>query len=276
MSVNDLVEVMGWCEEEGWNIGKKDAAIYHRIDPKGHLLFFKNGDPIGAISIIRHTKNFMTLGPFIVKKECRYQGYGTQIWQSAMALIENNPTITLHAVPLQIPRYQKQGFESQYTNQGWTLPSDLSREKELSEIQQITPEWLPAIIHYDKTIFGISRKKLLTEVLKLPYVYSVLLDNGGQVTGFGLIRPCVDSYRVGPLFADTLEQAKQIFAYLIKMVDGDKIIIDIPRKNPFSTLFVEYFKLNPISQGETSTMLKGEAIEQNSDKNYGVFSLEIG
>ncbi|MBX9704429.1 MAG: GNAT family N-acetyltransferase, partial [Silvanigrellaceae bacterium] len=218
-----------------------------------------------------------TLGPFIVKKEYRNQGYGTQIWQSAMALIQDNPTIILHAVPLQIPRYQKQGFESQYINQGWTLRNTLSREKEpFTEAQSITPEWLPAVIHYDKTIFGASRKKLLTEVLKLSCVHSVLLDNEGQVTGFGLIRPCRDGYRVGPLFADTPEQAKQIFSYLIKMVDEDKIIVDIPQKNPFSNLFVEYFGLKAISEGETNAMLKGENIEQNFDKNYGVFSLEIG
>lgn len=276
MSVDDLVSVIGWCEEEGWNIEKKDALIYHRIDPKGHLLFLKDGNPIGAISVIRHTKKFLTLGPFIVKKEYRHQGYGAQIWQTAMELIQNNSNISLHAVPLQIQRYKNQGFKSQYANQGWTMTSALSLKKEIVDAQSITPEWLPTIVYYDKSVFGVSRKKLLKEVFKLPYIHGVLLNNNSQITGFGFIRPCADGFRVGPLFADTLEQAKEIFSYLIAGTDQKEIIIDIPTKNPFSILFAEYFLLTPITCGETNTMLKGDAFEQNLNKNFGAFSLEIG
>lgn len=281
----DLIEVMGWCREEGWNVGSYDASIYHRFDPKGHFLFLVNDRPIGAISIIRHSKNFFTIGPFIVKKEYRSQGYGAQIWQKAMKIVEqknSNYTMALYSVPTQVGRYQKEGFNTEFANQGWQLLKTHESPRtvpSLSECLPIGEDIIPDVSRYDQAIFSVSRTKLLQEVLKLSRVSGIFLKNEKQITGFGIIRPCNNGCRVGPLFADTVENAKKLFLCLFETIDEGKIIIDIPKQNKYAILFAEYFGLTPLSQGETFTMFKGEVPEpliKNIDKNYGVFSLEIG
>lgn len=283
MDERDLNMVFSWCKEEGWNVGVHDPSLYYRLDPKGHMLFLKNDEPVGAISIIKHRNDFFTLGPFIVKKEYRSLGYGTKIWQQAMKTIEKNiqaATIALYSIPTQVDRYQKLGFKPALNTQGWQMKNQpLTQKKIGSECEIITPDRISAISLYDESIFAVSRKTLLSDLITLSSVTGFMLKDENGVTGFGIIRPCVDGYRVGPLFANAAENAKKLFLRLLEAVGEEKIVIDMPSDNKNAIMFAQYFSLTPIFNGDTNIMFKGEPPEnflKNIDKHYGVFSLEIG
>lgn len=281
MDLDDLKLVMGWCKEEGWNVGQNDASIYYSIAPRGHMLFLKNDLPIGAISIFRHSKDFFTLGPFIVKKGYRSKGYGTKIWQKAMMLMQQeleSATIALYSVPDQVGRYEKSGFHKKYNIQTWKMNNTLSNTQVDSECQLINNDNLSAVSLYDQSIFSASRKALLSKVIKLPSATGFMLKEEQKIVGFGIIRPLIKAYRVGPLFADTPENAKKLFSKLLTAVGEVKIILDMPACNRNALLFASYFGLKNISKSNTHAMFKGEIGEsfKNIDKHYGVFSLEIG
>lgn len=281
MDLNDLMMVLGWCKSEGWNVGQYDAEIYYKAAPHAHMLFLLNEEPIGAISIVKYSDSFFTLGPFIVKKEHRRKGYGSQIWHTAIETVDNMATTALFSVPAQVSRYRESGFESKFLVQRWELfSSPINYKKTTSACQLIEPVNLLEVSVYDQSIFGSSRYKLLKKLIKTPYIQSFFLKQENEVCGFGIIRPCsLKGFRVGPLFANTAENAKELFSKLIDVIDLKEIIIDIPSSNQYANLFAEYFNLSPVSENDTEAMFRGDLPEkflENIDKNYAIFSLEIG
>jgi GNAT superfamily N-acetyltransferase len=288
MEKKDLEMVMIWCKEEGWNVGKYDAHFYYLLDSTGHFLFLLDNQPVGAISVIQYSSQFLAIGPFIVKKEYRNKGYGTQIWHHAMELLEKNSgaTSVLYSVPAQISRYEKSGFKQDYYNQRWqkkltaNIDSDSVEVKEAEGIKYLDSNMLESVINYDQIIFSVSREKLLSMMIKSQNVTGfVSTGDKGEITGFGLVRPCIEGYRVGPLYADTIKNAQDLFSFLLKTVDNSTVFIDAPTSNPYLESFAQYFNLDRVSEADTVAMFKGEvprSLRENSHKNYAIYSLEIG
>ncbi len=282
MTPDDLNLVVDWCKEEGWNIGLYDFHMYYKLTLRGHLMFLYENEPIGAISIIQHSDDFLTIGPFIVKNGYRGKGYGSQIWQQAIALIEQeNYTVSLYSVPAQVDFYQKRGFQTKFKNKRWELfhENQTLIKEEAAPCEDFSSDNLLSVSQYDQSIFSISRQKIFEELLKISAVKGFVLKNEGLITGFGLIRPCVKGWRVGPLFANTPESAKIIFTKLLSVVSDEKIIIDVPSANKFAQVFAEYFNLTAVSADDTEAMFTGNEPKQlleHINENYGVFSLEIG
>ncbi|BBB15137.1 GCN5-related N-acetyltransferase [Candidatus Rickettsiella viridis] len=286
MTEKDLEMVMGWCKEEKWNIGKYDASFYHKLDPKGHFLLLENGQPVGAISIIRYSSQLFTIGPFIVKKEYRNKGYGAEIWQYAMRVLEKNPDATayLHAVPPQIPRYARSGFKESFHIQRWQKTStenSVANKDAINEgIKNLNTVSSESIIEYDQSIFSVSRKKLLTEFMQCQHVAGFAsTDDSGKVTGLGIIRPCIEGFRVGPLYADHIENAQKLFRVLLGAVNNSTVFLDAPSHNPYIESFTQHFNLNRVPEADTVAMFKGDvppSLLENKHKNYAICSLEIG
>lgn len=282
MSLDDLSMVLGWCKEEGWNVGRYDAEVYYNSSPGSHMLFLLNEEPIGAISLVQYSKDFFTLGPFIVKAEYRQKGFGAQIWQYTMDSVEKNSTIALYGVPAQVERYKKSGFESQFLAKRWEFVNKTSQALSPSFIpscQLLTEESIPDVSVYDQRIFGVSRQRWLENLIKIPAITGFFIRKDDVICGFGVIRPCVKGFRVGPLFADQAEHAKELFLKLIEIIGENQVIIDIPESNPYAKAFAEYFNLKGVSENDTQAMFRGDPPQEflaNIDKNYGVFSLEVG
>lgn len=283
MEEKDLEMVMNWCKEEGWNIGQFDASAYHALDPQGHFLFLLNKQPIGAISIVKYSPKLFAIGPFIVKKEYRHKGYGKQIWQHAINLLEENKDYTagLYSVPIQISRYANSEFKESFQVQRWqknNIKNTSNLEKIEEGLQPINECSIELMLEYDQSLFSASRKKLFTKFIENPCIVGFLsTDNQGKVNGFGLIRPCIEGYRIGPLYADDFENAQKLFLTLLHKVNNTSVFIDAPANNPRIKSFTDYFGLDRISEADTMAMVRGEMPAQNNNyKKYAICSLEVG
>jgi GNAT superfamily N-acetyltransferase len=284
MEEKDLEMVMNWCKEEEWNVGQYDAAAYYTLDPKGHFLFLLDEQPVGAISIVRYSPHLLAIGPFIVKKEYRNKGYGAQIWQYAIELLEKNnkATACLYSVPAQISRYAGSGFKEGFHIQRWqSFIKKISNLDETTEnLKQLNSISIESIIEYDQSIFSVSRKKLLTKFIQNEHIVGFAsTDDNRKITGFGLIRPCIQGYRIGPLYANHIENAQKLFKTLLDKVNNCTVFIDAPSYNPYIEIFTSYFNLDRVSEADTVAMFRGEApisLSTNNHKNYAICSLEVG
>lgn len=280
MKEDELAMVMSWAEDEGWNPGKYDYQSYYALDKRNLLLMFLNEEPIGSISIVKYSSQFAFIGLFIVKKKYRNQGYGTKLWEAAMELLEQYSSVALYAVPKQVRRYQKSGFSAQYFNSRWNL--NASKAEDVSTF--ITNQQDPQVIYnkmleYDCKLWGGQRSLFLDKVLTQEQSYAFVTFNQttGKVNGYGVIRPCIKGYRIGPLYAHDLEDAKILARVLMAQVPNEsKVIFDIPEKNRFSHVFAEYFGLERAPGIDTFVMIKGEDYDRNEEICYGKASLEIG
>lgn len=285
MEKKDLEMVMNWCKEEEWNVGKYDAAAYYTLDPKGHFLFLLDEQPVGAISIVRYSSQLLAIGPFIVKKEYRNKGYGAQIWQHAIELLENNSNASacLYSVPTQISRYASSGFKKDFHIQRWQksfVKKTSNVEKTTEGLKQINSISIESIIEYDQSIFPASRKKLLAKFIQNEHIVGFAsTDDNGKITGFGLIRPCIQGYRIGPLYADHIENAQKLFQILLDKANSCPVFIDAPSYNPYIANFTSFFNLDRVPEADTVAMFRGEvpaSLRANSHKNYTICSLEVG
>jgi len=114
-------------------------------------------------------------------------------------------------------------------------------------------------------------------------VMAALDKEAGKVVGYGIIRPCEKGYRIGPLYADTGEQAKNLTLKLLKTLteQQEEVFFDAPAPshNKFISAFVEYFGLQPSNSSNTELMFKGEppaAMASVLEKTYATCSLELG
>ena len=53
----------------------------------------------------------------------------------------------------------------------------------------------------------------------------------GAITGYGIIPPCRDGYKIGPLFADNAEIATRLFDALGSHSAGNPVFLDSPEPN---------------------------------------------
>ena len=282
MSKDDFDIVRNWCVDEEWNIGLYDTQIYYHLDPTGHLIFLKNNEPIGSISLLKHDNNFFTLGPFIVTQACRGKGHGAKIWEKAFYRLKENEeaVILLYAVSKQVSRYAALGFISQFINQRWQLntKNKLNTPQHFN-CERITPPLIKKTSIYDQQFFSSSREIIFTTILNQVSVKGFVIQVDNQIRGFGIIRPCINGYRIGPLIADTLDIAKCLFSTLVNSVTEKSIIVDMPEGNIQGKQLMEYFRLHQITKNNTVAMTKGPVTNEfvrNFNRHYAIFSLEIG
>src|SRR3954451_13235454 len=98
-----------WAEREGWNPGLSDAQAFARVDPKGFLGLFMNGQLAVTISLVSYDASFAFLGFYICAPEYRGKGLGIALWNEALVRCKAS-TIGLDGVPGQQANYRKSGF----------------------------------------------------------------------------------------------------------------------------------------------------------------------
>lgn len=280
MSENELNMVITWAEAEGWNPGNFDSRSYFALDQRGHFLLHLNQIPIGAISVVRYDNNLSFIGLFIVRPEYRSKGYGKLLWDHAMRQIEEVTKTGLYAVPKEIPRYQKSGFRDRYNNLRYykVTSQNIENNSHLSVRIKSSASFFESLCDYDQLHFGHSRKKFFECLFKMPQTWAfVSLDSNKRVNGYGIIRPCKTGFRIGPLYSDNIDSAKDIFRMLLTNIPGQNFIVDIPSRNAFGEVFAHYFNLERMPDFDTAAMFKGaEPSEIDQSKCYGVCSLEFG
>ncbi len=279
MSLTDLETALTWAKEEKWNPGKFDYHSYYAMGKENFLGLHINGEMIGSISIIQYKKSFAFIGLFIVKKEYRGQGYGKKLWDYSIKNIENTSSISLYSVPQQISRYQKNNFFDNVKNSRFQMNKsvefDISRSDEIKEIDNF---YYNKMIEYDQNLWKSSRNDFFNCALKKPETFAFIsFDENKKVNGYGLIRPCIEGYRIGPLYANSIESAKSLTKFLLSKIPKEsQVIFDIPNENKLSIIFADYFKLDHYSEADTMLMTKGESYKKGDEYCYGLASLEIG
>jgi hypothetical protein len=89
-----------------------------------------------------------------------------------------------------------------------------------------------------------------------------------------VIRPGLDSLRIGPLFADTDEDARALFAALSTAAAGQEFALDVPETNTTAVALAESAGLTP--SFEAARMYTGPVRPFAGERVYGVTTLELG
>jgi hypothetical protein len=262
-----------WAAAEGWNPGLHDADCFHAADPSGFLLGLLDGDPVATISVVKYADAFGFLGFYIVKPGFRGRGLGLAIWQAGMASLAGR-TVGLDGVVAQQDNYRKSGFELAWQNvrqqgiAGGPAPHD-ERIKPLSSLPFAMVE------AYDRRFFPAERTAFLRCWLRQPASTALGSVERGQLKGYGMVRPCREGFKVGPLFADSPEIAQGLFAALRSAApQGERIFLDTPAPNGHALDLAQQHGMTPVF--ETARMYAGTAPQVALEHVYGITSFELG
>ena len=270
-SLADWPTIQSWCAAEGWNPGDHDGPCFLAQDPEGFLLGRIDGEPVSAISVVNYGEDFSFLGLYLVKPEYRGHGHGLATWRAALPRAGQR-TVGLDGVVAQQGNYRKSGFEDAH--------------RTVRHLGTLTPDGSGAaavplaaadpadVADYDALCFPAARPVLLREWFAAPGHVGRALIVDGRLVGYGVLRPARDSYRVGPLFADTRVYAEVILDALVAGIGGGLVAIDVPETNHEALAMVGELGMEPAF--EVARMYTGPIRDIDHSKVFGITTLELG
>ena len=276
MTQPELGMVIDWAAAEGWNPGLNDAACFYNTDPTGFLLGVLGDEPIAAISAVKYGSSFGFIGFYIVRPRFRQQGYGWQVWQAGMAALAGR-NIGLDGVVEQQTNYLKSGFELAYRNiryeghyDGSGQPSDRA-----TDIVPLAALPVDTILRYDRALFPAERETFLQCWLSQPGHVGLGKMVQGRLAGYGVLRPCQNGYKIGPLFADNPAIAEKIFLELrSRLPQQASFYLDTPEINPPAVALAEKYQMHRVF--ETARMYTQKSPDLPLDRIFGVTTFELG
>lgn len=266
----ELDMTVDWAAAEGWNPGLHDADCFWSQDPGGFFGGFLGDELVASVSVVVYDQAYAFAGFFVVKQGYRGRGHGRAVTVAALAHADGR-TVGLDGVVAQQKNYQASGAVYAHRNRRYQGQGGGSRPAGLTEMAQVPWEQLLA---YDRACFGAARPEFLRCWLGQPGHLGLAVMNRGALTGYGVLRPCRQGFKIGPLFADAPAQAQTIFRGLLAAAPGQPVFLDTPELNPSAIELAQ-------GQGmtmcfETARMYLGQAPSLPLARVYGITTFELG
>ena len=261
-----------WAAAEGWNPGLADAVCFTTVDREGFLVGELEGEPAAVISCINYNDSFAFLGFYIVRAELRGRGYGLRIWQQAIAHAGAR-VIGLDGVVAQQANYKKSGFALAYANirYGGTVAAMNAPKAGVVALSDIPFAMVEAS---DATVFPAPRADFLRAWIVSPGHIGRAMLRDGQLAAWGVIRPCRQGWKVGPLVGENRAAAEAVLSSLLAAVGENEIFLDVPSVNPEAIALAQSLGLSPVF--ETARMYTGAIPPLRTGRVFGVTTFELG
>jgi GNAT superfamily N-acetyltransferase len=278
MTTPEFDLALDWATLEGWNPGLFDAIPFRNVDPDGLLIGLIDDEPVAVISATRYNDFFGFIGFYIVRPDCRGQGFGWKIWQAGMAHLGSR-TIGLDGVLEQQGNYHRSGFKLVHRNIRYQGISEkmintknLRNDREILSLQEAP---LDKLLEYDRNFFPANRHDFLLSWISQPETVALGLMESKKLVGYGVRRKCRNGFKIGPLFADSPDLASTLIETLCKEIEqGIPFFIDVPECNQNAISLVTSFGMKKVF--ETARMYTSIAPDLALSRTYGITSFELG
>lgn len=271
MSRAELDMAVDWAAAEGWNPGLHDAEAFFAADPEGFWLGLLDGAPVACISVVRHSDDFGFLGFYIVRPGHRGAGHGWALWQTAIAHLGDR-VIGLDGVVAQQDNYRRSGFVLKQRNIRYAAAAPVLPDA--APRVAIRPATCDLIVAHDRACVEAPREAFLRRWLTLPGHVALAAETAGRLSGYGVVRPAREGFKIGPLFADGPDEARTLFAALLAAVPHGPVFLDVPEPNRAGVAMAEAAGMTP--SFETARMYRGTPPAVADARIFGITSFELG
>ena len=272
----ELDIAVAWAAAEGWNPGLHDAETFWTTDPTGFVGAECDGQLIATGSIVSYGGAFGFMGFFIVRPDLRGAGIGRDFWlwrrDTLRARLQPGAAIGMDGVFAMQPFYARGGFAFTHRNlrmagRGRPAPAD-------GALRDLSTLPFAAVAAYDRQHFGFDRAAFLQRWIAPRDGLALGAWNGDALQGMGVVRPCRDGFKIGPLFADTPAVAEALFTALSAHAAGRPLFLDTPENNPDAGALATRHGLGEVFG--CARMYHGHAPALPWNRIYGVTTFELG
>jgi Acetyltransferase (GNAT) domain/Acetyltransferase (GNAT) family len=273
MEPTEVELAIEWAAREGWNPGLADAEAFHATDPDGFLIAEDaERRPAACISAVRHGDPLGFIGFYIVAPARRGQGFGMAIWRAGMARLAGR-LVGLDGVVEQQAAYARSGFTAAWRNlrYGAAAPRPVAVPDGAAAVVPAASVPFAALAAYDAALAGAPRHSFLRAWLAAPGHVALAAVRGGSVAGLGVLRPCREGAKLGPLFADDAATARALFAAL---APSGPLFLDVPEPNADAAALAREAGMEP--GFETARMYAGPPPAIPLRRVFGISTFELG
>lgn len=211
----------------GWNQTADDWHLFLRLNPTGCFVATHEGEVVGTVTALNYENQVAWIGMVLVDPTFRGQGVGTQLVQAAVDSLSSCRVIGLDATPAGQNLYRRLGFMPEH---GLTrlIHTGITQAYLLSDIVPLTEDNFPSAIDLDRQTFGAWRDGLLRDLCQRCPDRALLHGRASRPVGMCLGRDGARYAQIGPLVAETLDDAIALCSAALARLAGQAVLIDVP------------------------------------------------
>ena len=256
----DIPSGIQLCRHAGWNQVARDWDIFIQRNPRGCRAAIDEDIKmiIGTFATVVYEDRFAWVGMVLVHPLFRRQGLGTQLFGEALSLIPEALTVKLDATPAGREVYRKFDFNDEYEIVRMHRAPAVPQVLNTRIVRAMTQEDFPYVLKLDHVVFGADRSFILERNFREGPEYACVIGNGSEITGYCMGRPGHIADQLGPVVANTKENAMQLLSFMLTKMRNKPLIVDAMKHTPewisdlLSLGFVESRSLIRMFRGSNS------------------------
>lgn len=231
MSTADFEFAVRITDMMDWGLVEEDFHFMTKLEPKGCFVLLQESERVGIATTISF-RRVGWLGNVIIGKSYRKKGAGKLLVKHCLSYLRNKnvKTVGLYSYLDTVDLYKKLGFEYEsefivMRGKGFSSSVNVNlKEARKGDIQ--------ALIDYDHSCFGASRRRLLEPLLldsgNLCYLYS----REDRILGFGMAKVYEGIAELGPIVCeqDHKDVANSLLGAILNRLQGFEISLCISQK----------------------------------------------
>jgi len=235
MSEADVPAGMRLVSQAGWNQVEDDWRLFLQLNSQGCTVAVRQGHVVGTVTVLPHGEHLAWIGMLLVDEALRRKGIGTRLLRHAIAQAEEAKVLALDATPAGQPLYERHGFRAGFGLCRMThdrLPR-LSRPLSVGVAPLSERDW-PQVRETDRAAFGADRAPLLKALRGRAPERAWCTVRKTKLTGFCLGRDGRCYAQIGPIVAESAEDAAVLFQAAADTLHKRAVVVDVPAmQEPF-------------------------------------------
>lgn len=218
----------------GWNQMPDDWRLVLRLNPEGCFGGFCDGRLVASSVVVEYGTALSWIGMVLVDPDYRRHGFGRRLTEAAVIRARSRTQVVmLDASVFGQPLYQKLGFREVSRVARWTGAAPVMGSGE--GVGPLTPADWAEVAATDRVVFGADRQTLLEALHRRRPDLAFVRRRQGRVVAYGLGRDGSLCQQIGPVVAETPDDARAVAGAALRALPGVKVQFDVPESQPGMT-----------------------------------------
>jgi GNAT superfamily N-acetyltransferase len=210
-------------QEIGWPYRREDWEFAAAL---GHgLVLERAGEVIGTAMWWNYGEAYASAGMIIVTASAQGSGYGSRLFNGLLEATGGRDVL-LNSTEEGLALYKRRGFTAWGIVLQHQGPLNVAvTPSARDDLRPATLSDLPAIQAFDKRATGMPRPSMVVALADVGKV--VVIDRGGRLAGYAIARRWGRGYVIGPVAAESAEDAQRLILAQLSNLHGQFVRIDI-------------------------------------------------